>query len=210
MAEFKDMEVRRMKLTELKPASYNPRKMRDEARQGLGSSIGRFGMMVPIVWNERSGNIVGGHQRYDHLIAISEEETDVVVVDLDHDHEVALNIALNNRAIRGDFTQEVVGLLEMSEAQLGNTFKELGLLDLHNYVKRLKFDDGEKDPKDKNSGDGNGDGKDDDPIESGPNAVICCPRCKSRWKMSDNQVVHNAMKPAQQKEDDVEHEQVED
>jgi len=213
MAEFKDMEVRRMPLADLKPAAYNPRKMRDEARQGLGSSIGKFGMMVPIIWNEQTGNIVGGHQRYDHLIAIGETETDVVVVDLDHDREVALNIALNSKQIRGDFTKEVIGLLEMSEAQLGNAFKELGLLDLHNYVKRLKFDE----EKDKGDGDGSGDGSgdgggedDDPPMESGPNAVISCPRCKSRWKMSDNQVVHNAMKPVELKEVDVECEQVED
>ena len=203
MAEFKDMEVRRMPLADLKPAAYNPRKMRDEARQGLGSSIGKFGMMVPIIWNEQSGNIVGGHQRYDHLMAIGETETDVVVVNLDHDHEVALNIALNSKQIRGDFTKDVVGLLEMSEAQLGNVFKEIGLLDLHNYVKRLKFDEKKKGDGDGDGSSGDGGEDDDPPMETGPNAVICCPRCKSRWKMSDNLVVFNAMASAQ-KEVDVE------
>jgi hypothetical protein len=209
MSEFKDMEVRRMPLADLKPAAYNPRKMRDEARQGLGSSIGKFGMMVPVIWNEQTGNIVGGHQRYDHLLAIGETETDVVVVNLDHEHEVALNIALNSKKIRGDFTKEVVGLLELSESQLGNAFKELGLLDLHNYVKRLKYD-GKKGPGD-GDGSGSGDDGDDPPMPDGPNAMICCPRCNSKWRMSDNQVVHNAMASGPQKEeDDVECEQVED
>jgi hypothetical protein len=208
MAEFEDMNIQRMKLADLKPAEYNPRKMRDEARQGLGSSIGEFGMLVPIIWNEQSGNIVGGHQRYEHLLAIGETETDVVVVNLDHDREVALNIALNNKAIRGDFTKEVVDLLRLSEAQIGTMFKELGLLDLHNYVRRLKFDD-DKSPKDKGTGDGTGDGggEDDPPLTDSPNAVICCPRCQSKWRMSDNKVVYNAIaagaaKPSGEEEGD--------
>jgi len=202
--EFKDCEVRRMKLADLRPAEYNPRKMTDEARQGLGQSINRFGLLIPIVWNETSGNIVGGHQRYEHLKATGETETDVVVVNLDTPHEVALNIALNSGEIRGDFTKEVVGLLEMSEAQIGSAFKELGLMDLHEMVKKLKGKDTKKkelgsetdSPKSK-------DDDDPDPYDGmEPKAVITCPKCKSKWRMNDNVVILNAVLPQQAPEDD--------
>jgi len=193
MEAFKDCKVKRMSLSEMKPAEYNPRKISDQAADGLGRSMEEFGVLVPIVWNKRSGNIVGGHQRYDRLKEMGETEADVVVVDLDDHEEVALNIALNSKTIRGDFTKEVVGLLELSEAQVGSLFGEIGLMDLHNFVKRLKFELDDKDGSDgdgKGSGDGDGDGGGDG-MYDGPDAVITCPKCRSRWRMKDNKVVYD-------------------
>jgi len=189
-SNFKDCEIRRMSLSEMSPAEYNPRKISKKAAKGLSKSIEEFGMMIPIVWNERSGNIVGGHQRYDLLKKNGEEGTDVVVVDLDDNEEVALNIALNSKTIRGDFTKEVVGLLELSEAQVGNVFKDIGLMDLHNHMKKMKFeiDDGGND----GGGGGGGGGGDDIDEPTGPDAIVTCPNCQSRWKMKDKSVVYMA------------------
>ena len=189
MADMGDMTVERVKLSELNPAEYNPRKMSGKARQGLDSSLGRFGVMQPIVWNKRTGNIVGGHQRYKVLVDAGEEETDVVVVDLDMDGEVALNITLNSEKLRGDFTSEVIGLLEVSEAQLGNTFKELGLIDLHKLMKQSMWAPGDNHSSSSSSNTG---GDDEPPPDLGePTAVITCPHCKSRWKMSNSDVLYN-------------------
>lgn len=190
-SSFKDCDVQRMSLSEMNPAEYNPRRITDKAAKGLGRSIDEFGMMVPIVWNKRSGNIVGGHQRYDQLKGRGETETDVVVVDLDDNDEVALNIALNSRTLRGDFTKEVVGLLELSEAQVGNMFSEIGLMDLHEHVKKLKFDLGDK----KEGSGGSGGGGDDTVFPpEGPDAIVTCPNCESRWKMKDKSIVHDSTK----------------
>jgi len=49
----------------------------------------------PIVWNKRTGNIVGGHQRLKVLLDMGMREVDCVVVDLDEAKEKALNLALN-------------------------------------------------------------------------------------------------------------------
>jgi hypothetical protein len=43
------------------------------------------------------------------------------------------------------------------------------------------------------------DGEGDGPPEkkemyTGPDAVISCPRCRSRWRMRDNSVVYNSLK----------------
>ena len=189
-----EMTTRRMRLADLKPADYNPRRMSDRALAGLGESMGRFGNMVPIVWNERSGRIVGGHQRYRRLMEDGQEETDVVVVNLDDNEEVALNIALNSRELRGDFTKEVVAQLALCEVRLGDAFAKVGLDDLYNFVRRMKFEGGEA-----GSGDGTGEPAaptSKDVIPTGPDAVITCPRCRSSWTMNGNKVLRDATKGA--------------
>ena len=187
-----------MSLVELNPAPYNPRKMSVEAYQGLSKSIDKFGMLIPIVWNKRTGNVVGGHQRLRHLQETGEMETDVIVVDLDDNEEVALNIALNNRAIRGDFTSDVVAMLEKSEVQLGSAFNDVKLNDLfkdmsRRFAKELKEKTHSQEPITPRN-----DSSTTPPsllpanTKPDPDAVITCPKCKSRWRMKDNEVIYDA------------------
>jgi hypothetical protein len=198
MAKKVSCEVKRMSLVELSPAPYNPRKMTVEAYQGLGKSIEKFGMLIPIVWNRRSGNVVGGHQRLRFLQESGELETDVVIVDLDDNEEIALNIALNNRALRGDFTCEVVALLEKSEVQLGSMFNEVRLNELFREMNR-RFEK-ELKKKKKHSQEPFSNDSNPPPVSSIPPApivpeadiIITCPKCKSKWKMKNNEVVYDA------------------
>ncbi len=97
-------ESRKMKVADLVPAEYNPRKISDEAMQGLTASIERFGLVQPVIWNVRTERVVGGHQRLKALEAQGITETDVIVVDLPKSEEKALNVALNSPAISGEFT----------------------------------------------------------------------------------------------------------
>lgn len=105
------VETRRMNVADLVPAAYNPREIGDDALAGLDASIARFGLVQDIVWNERSGTVVGGHQRLKVLQARGVTEVDVKVVALDETDEVALNIALNSQAITGEFTQDELDAL---------------------------------------------------------------------------------------------------
>jgi len=52
-----------MKLTDLKPADYNPRTITDEQLERLKKSLQEFGDLSGIVFNRRTNNLVGGHQR---------------------------------------------------------------------------------------------------------------------------------------------------
>ena len=205
MSEVK-VKVKRMKLSALRPAEYNPRTISDEAFEGLGSSIDRFGMLSHIVWNKRTGNIVGGHQRYRHLMRVGETETDVVVVDLDDNEEVALNITLNNRNVRGDFSKDVMEQLRVSEAQIGSAFKQLGLLDLFEQLRKRGFDKKKKEPPQQttpapsggregedDSGDDSGPPPTGEGMETKPEAFITCPKCRSQWRMKNNEVVFNSV-----------------
>ena len=95
------MKIKRVPITRLNPAAYNPRRdlqPGDPAYQKLARSMTRFGCVEPIIWNERTGNVVGGHQRLKVLIAAGKTELDVSVVNLSEEDEKALNLALNKIA----------------------------------------------------------------------------------------------------------------
>jgi len=124
-----DLHIVRKPITELDPAPYNPRSISPDALDGLRHSVERFGLVEPIVWNQQTGRVVGGHQRLKVLQSMGETETQVVVVDLTEVEEKALNVALNNPAIAGDFTPELHALL----AEINLAMPELSEM--------LKFDE---------------------------------------------------------------------
>ncbi|HXN77541.1 MAG TPA: DNA methyltransferase [Candidatus Dormibacteraeota bacterium] len=120
-------QVRVMKLAALAPAPYNPRTIPDEAARGLRASIRRFGLVQPIVFNSRSGHVVGGHQRIKALAELGKTEAQVVVVDLPEFEEKALNVTLNNPAITGEFTDGLQAILAELAANPQIEFEELQL-----------------------------------------------------------------------------------
>ena len=122
---------------ELLPADYNPRTISDEALAGLGQSIGRYGLVQPIIVNARTGRVVGGHQRLKVLQAKGVEATDVVVVDVEEAEEKALNLALNSPRISGEWTADALGLLEEVVGALPDLGESLRLLDLRGDLERL-------------------------------------------------------------------------
>ena len=101
------MEIVKMKLSELNPAAYNPRKELkpgDPAYEKLKASILSFGNVEPIVWNRSTGNVIGGHQRLRVLMDLGVSESEISVVELTEVDEKRLNIALNK--ITGEWDDE--------------------------------------------------------------------------------------------------------
>ena len=95
------MQFQKIAVTDLRGAEYNPRKKLqagDPEFEKLKNSILEFGYVEPIIFNKRTGNVVGGHQRLEVLRHLGHTEVDCVVVDLDDGKEKALNIALNKIA----------------------------------------------------------------------------------------------------------------
>lgn len=156
------MEWKKIKIDELKPADYNPRKELkpgDKEYEKLRLSIQEFGYVEPIILNVQTGNIVGGHQRLNVLRDLGYESVDVVHIDIDEQKEKALNIALNkisgdwdNNKLKdllidldtGDFDLELTGfddeeiekLLTDDEEFIDRPEKEFTqeLLEEHNYL----------------------------------------------------------------------------
>lgn len=98
------MQVEKVLISKLNPAKYNPRKdlkPGDNEYEKLKRSMAEFGYVEPIIWNKRTGNIVGGHQRYKILHDMEYKKAECVIVDLDDNREKALNVELNK--ISGEF-----------------------------------------------------------------------------------------------------------
>jgi ParB-like chromosome segregation protein Spo0J len=133
------MLIQYLPLTDLKPAPYNPRlslKPGDRQYEKLARSLEEFELVQPLVWNRRTGHLVGGHQRLEVLRNQGVTEVECVVVDLPLEREKALNIALNNREVGGDWEPvklnelltELVDLPEIDPTLTG--FDEQQLQDL--------------------------------------------------------------------------------
>lgn len=127
---MKEWPIKTMKMMDLHINPDNPRTISESSMEALRNSIGRFGFVEPIIWNERTGNIVGGHQRYRVLVEQGVEETEVIVLDMPEEEELALNVTLNNDAIQGEFTDNATDLLNQVSNNLGDSFSELRLDDL--------------------------------------------------------------------------------
>lgn len=99
------MNIQKLKLNDLNPAPYNPRKdlkPGDPEFEKLRRSIETFGFVEPLIVNRRTGNtVVGGHQRLKVLKALGHTEAECVIVDLATADEKALNVALNK--VSGDW-----------------------------------------------------------------------------------------------------------
>ena len=114
------MELARLAIRNIKAAPYNPRltlRPGDDRYERLRRSLLEFDLVQPLVFNRRTGHLVGGHQRLEVLKNEGADEVDCVVVDLPLEREKALNIALNNSAVAGDWDPDLLTpLLEELEA----------------------------------------------------------------------------------------------
>jgi len=139
------MKIVKKNINELIKAEYNPRRMSIATRKALKRSIEKFGYVEPIVWNVRTGRVVGGNQRLNALKELGFETVDVVEVDLNEEEEKQLNLALNKISGEWDeallrtviesilntdievtgFTQEEIDeLFEMPEVEFADALEE--------------------------------------------------------------------------------------
>ncbi len=106
------MDIKKMQISQIKKADYNPRvelKPGDPFYEKLKNSIQTFGFCEPLILNQRTGHLIGGHQRLTVLKDLGYTEAEVVVVDLPLEQEKACNIALNK--IQGDWDERKLALL---------------------------------------------------------------------------------------------------
>jgi hypothetical protein len=142
----------RVPLDALAPDPRNPRKMTDAARAGLGVSMETFGELG-MVFNDRTGQMVSGHQRLERLRSAGAievvrtgsegyvehpktgERFRVRFVDWDETKQRMANLVANNPHIGGEFTEDAVAQLceledveGFAELELGALTKELAAL----------------------------------------------------------------------------------
>lgn len=92
------MKIVQKKISELKPAGYNPRAMTKDERDALKRSIEQFEFVEPVIINvnpKRRNVIIGGHQRVDVAKEMGLQEVPCVELNLTPAKERELNIRLN-------------------------------------------------------------------------------------------------------------------
>jgi ParB-like chromosome segregation protein Spo0J len=103
-------EITEVKISELNPAPYNPRKWSEDAVRDLTESVKRFGMVDPILVNSaenRRNIVIGGHFRLKVAKDLGMETVPVVYVNIpDEAKEKELNLRLNKNL--GDWDWELL------------------------------------------------------------------------------------------------------
>jgi len=139
--------IKGIAIEKLNPAKYNPRKdlqPDDPEYQKLLKSITEYSLVEPLVWNEKTGNLVGGHQRLKVLKDLGYTEVEVSVVNLPSVKEKALNIALNKISGEWDFPKlkDLLQELDTGEFDIEITgFNEQELEDLMTQIYPWKPED---------------------------------------------------------------------
>ena len=129
----------KLPITVLAEDPENARVIRADALEGLAVSAETFGDLGGIVFNERSGHLVAGHQRMKVIRASgatewirtsktegyiahakTKERFHVRIVDWDDTTERMANLVANNPAIQGEFTGDAVKQLRELEDELRN------------------------------------------------------------------------------------------
>lgn len=150
------LNIKKIKIDDIKPASYNPRKIDTKNFKKLSDSIEKFGLVDPIIINLKNHNIIGGHQRFDYLY-YEKKDTELHLIELgdigwvfsdtdlsikDENHEKALNLALNR--ISGEWKYDKLNniLDELAEVNLDEiTGFEYNLDDIEYEYVPLEYED---------------------------------------------------------------------
>lgn len=168
------MIIKKISIEKINPAKYNPRadlQAGDVEYEKLKASIETFGYIDPLIWNERTGNLVGGHQRFKILVAEGHKELDVSVVDMDIMKEKALNIALNK--IEGQWDEfKLQGLLEeLSNTEININLTGFDEIDLKRMLGDIEIPDFEE-------------GTEEDQGDLGvlSSKMVTCPHCGEEFE----------------------------
>ena len=137
LSRYQRFNIQRIPRAMLKEAPYNPRVMGEHEHKLLNKSLKKSGLVETIVWNKRTGYVVGGHQRLSELDKLEggkDYSLDVCVIDVSEQEEREINIKLNNSNLMGEYDAEKLAALFIED---GVNFADAGFsaLDIH-----LNFD----------------------------------------------------------------------
>lgn len=123
------MKIVKRKISELKPAEYNPRRLTKKQEKHLADSLREFGIVDPIIINthtDRKDVVIGGHQRLKVWRKLGNTEIPCLEVSLTPEKERELNIRLNANTGEWDMDllQEWFNVPELEEWGLNLEWKQ--------------------------------------------------------------------------------------
>ncbi len=144
MTKIPQWKLERRRLSELRPFEHNPRRIMEKPLADLTKSIAKFGLAEPLVC-QPDGLLIGGHARYQVLLAQGIAEADCYVPDraLSQKDMIELNVRLNKN-VAGEFDFDALANLpEIDVADLvgfGFDESELGIFSPVNQDEQGRLD----------------------------------------------------------------------
>jgi hypothetical protein len=152
ISKFQKFEAFTIRRVDIQNAPYNPRKIGDKEQKALRESLKTHGLVETLVWNKKTGNLVGGHQRLAQLDVLEKSdnyELTVAVVNLPEKQERELNIALNNPSMQGEYDIDLLKALlpEIDIANTGFSEYDLSILGVESDLDEMEEPDNTKKTK---------------------------------------------------------------
>ena len=154
MVNTTKIETVLVKVTDLIPSDYNPRKWSKEQVEQLKESIIRFGIVDPIIANiadNRRNIVIGGHFRLEVAKQLGYGEIPVVYVNIPEvEREKELNLRLNKNqgefdyGLLAKFDENLLKDIGFGSEEIDNIFDvddtNTEIFDLEKELKKLKID----------------------------------------------------------------------
>lgn len=123
-------------------AEYNPRKISSRNRNNLKKILKKHGLVSLLVWNEKTSNLVSGHQR---LSIIDDDKgnldynINVLKINVDEKEEKAINVSINNNNAKGEYDFDLLSELSENNFDLKNDgfFNDYEIKDILNINEYL-------------------------------------------------------------------------
>lgn len=101
-------EITGMDPEQLQANYRNPHRHPGKQRDAIRASLDRFGFVIPIIVNKRTGTVIDGHMRTEEAISKGLAEVPVITVDIDESEEPALMVALGRIPELGAWDREAM------------------------------------------------------------------------------------------------------
>lgn len=129
-----NLKIQTVKISELNPAPYNPRRWSEDATVQLGESIRTYGLVYPLLVNQATGRenvVIGGHFRLKVAKDLGYAEVPVVFVKIsDIEREKELNLRMNknlgefDNALLKDFDEVLLADIGFTSEEIDDIFDE--------------------------------------------------------------------------------------
>jgi len=122
--------MERMLRSKITPHPKNPRVITESAKKKLRKAMGSIGLLQPVIFNKRTGYLLGGHQRLSimdglehYKLGVNDYYLDVSVVDIDEKSELEALVFLNNASASESWDTELLAELNIEQ---GISFDGMG------------------------------------------------------------------------------------
>ena len=130
ISEFQKFRMESMWRSAIKPHPKNPRVITESAKKKLKNKMAEVGLLQPLIVNERTGYLLGGHQRLASMDSLekykdgkNDYQIDIALVDMDEKQELEMLVFLNNPGSQGGWQLDTLAEINLES---GVGFESMG------------------------------------------------------------------------------------